>query len=313
MNDAAARLDPDAARRTARAVLARHRPGRTYDLAPLGPDGARASLVFVARHPREALVLKLWAPGLAAKAAAQVTRQRTVLAQLSTGDWRAPVVLFFDTDALCLGMEHVDTPSLSALWPSLSQPARQDALHRAGRWLGAFHAPEARDHPFRPKGQIAWLHRLLDWHSEGRRQIPDPTAFRAEVARLEEMFPDVRGRPAWRAVTHRDMHLDNLLPVPGGMVGLDFENDREDEPHRDLVWLLVDALARSERPDVTGYAAAIAQGYADRTTDPAARLFLQRLFALGIWANTPATPSRHHLARYDAARAVVACDTVLFT
>lgn len=340
-------LDAAMARARAREALGRERPGREHGLGCLkNRDEPMQSQVLVAAHPDGCLTVKLWAEDLGDKAAAQAARQRSVAQKMATGPWRAPGVLFFDPELLCLGMEYVDGPSLAALWPVMEPPAQEIALHEAGAWIAAFHRPSLRRHPFRPKGQIAWLNRLEGWQAEGARHIPEIAAFRAEVRRMEAMFDQVRGLPGTRAITHRDLHLDNLLrntaalsteqagavkdgPVNNGPVqnrsvkngpeqedaaqkdaarltGVDFENAKEDEPHRDLVWLLIDALARSDAGDPARLGAAIARGYDDRITALPARLFLQRLFALGVWAATPAAPSRRHLARYAAARLIIA-------
>lgn len=308
------RLGKDEARDTARAVLARERPGRRYGLGCLKHrEGPMASQVFCAATPGERLTFKVWAPAFAERAAAQAIRQREVAAAMGSGPHRAPAEAFFDAEALCLGMDYVDGPTLAELWPGLTSSERCAHIEQAARWIAAFHATSLRPHPFRPRGQVSWLHRLLDWHEEGRRDIPDIAAFRRETAALETMAEDIRGRPGIRAVTHRDMHLGNLIAAEDALWGIDFENPKEDEPYRDLVWLLVDAMARApgETP-MTGLAAAIARGYGDDTTDPGVRRFLQRLFAMGVWAATPANPSLRQAARHAAAREIVSWSGPLF-
>lgn len=307
MTDAAddgTKIATETARAQARAALADRYPGAQWGLGCLkNADGPLEAQVFCAAHPEQRLVVKVYAPAEGARARAQAERQRAVAMALPGG---APEVLFLDEARGVLGMDYADGPVLSALWPVLSGPERLARLEEAGRWLAALHATTARPHPFRPKGQIAWLNRLLDWHAEGTRAFPDPEAFQTEVAGLETMAREVRGTPARRAVTHRDLHLSNIVATKGGLVGLDFENAKEDEPLRDLVWLLVDAMVLApEDDDPAPLAAALARGYGPTGTTPEALLFLQRLFALGIWAATPAAPSRRHAARYLAARRII--------
>ncbi|WP_417725017.1 phosphotransferase family protein [Salipiger sp.] len=297
-------LDKAGARRIAREVLARERPGAPFGLGCLkNREDPMASQVFCADRPGTRLTVKLWAPALADKAAAQAARHRAVAARLMG----AQEVLFFDPEARCLGLSYADGPTLSELWPVLAPAARLDRLHEAGRWLAEFHHLSRRDQPFRPAGQIAWLNRLEAWFDAGERHIPDIAAFRAEVRAMEALAAEVRRRPAQRAITHRDLHLDNLVLTPAGLCGLDFENPKEDEPYRDLVWLLIHAVSLADdATPLSDFAAALARGYGDGVTEPPLRLFLQRLFALGVWAATPEAPSLRQSARYAAAREIVA-------
>ncbi|APZ54377.1 phosphotransferase family protein [Salipiger abyssi] len=307
----ATHLDKPEARALARAALAERRPGRDYGLGCLkNIDKPLRAQVFCAAHPEERLTVKVFAPAGAEKARAQAARQAAVAGALPG---RAPDVLFFDEARLVLGMTYADGPSLAALWPHLSADEARARLEDAGRWLAALHDLSAEAHPFRPKGQIAWLHRLLGWHAEGKRAIPEIAAFRAEVAALEALALELRGRPARRAVTHRDLHLSNLVATDTGLVGLDFENDRPDEPLRDLVALLVDAMAQpGTAEDLHRSAEALRRGYGETGTDPQVSLVLQRLFALGIWAATPDAPSLRQSARYLAAREILAAEAPLF-
>lgn len=174
----------------------------------------------------------------------------------------------------------------------------------AGGWLAAFHALSLRPHPFRPAGHLTWAARLLEERRNGLRAGPDPEAFASAVAGLTPLAKAARGSAAFRCVTHRDMTLANLVAGPAGSVwGIDFENAREDEPLRDLFTLALDLCAQrvraAERPATL---LALRQGYGHEIASPAARLFLQRAFALGVWANTPAQPSRRQAARLEAAR-----------
>ncbi|MCA0964420.1 phosphotransferase family protein [Salipiger bermudensis] len=304
-------LTPAEARAIARATLAEQRPGTAFGLGCLkNTDKAQRAQVFCAASPDTRLVVKVYAPASAEKARAQVARQRSVVAAWPEG---APEVLFFDEARLVLGMAYADGPSLAAV---VANRAPEDAarhLEAAGHWLVAFHGLTREAHPFRPKGHIAWLHRLLEQHDSGERAIPEVAAFRYEVTRLEAMARDVRGTPSQRAVTHRDLHLANLITTREGLVGLDFENDKPDAPLRDLVALLIDAVALSDDSEALDrHAAALSQGYGPAGSAPETVVFQQRLFALGVWANTPLEPSRRQAARYLGARQVIASEHALF-
>jgi len=304
-------LAPAEARAIARAALAEHWPGTAFGLGCLkNTDKAQRAQVFCAASPDARLVVKVYAPASADKARAQAARQRSVATAWPEG---APEVLFFDAARLVLGMAYADGPSLAAVVPKRGREGAASQLEAAGRWLQRFHGLTREAHPFRPKGQIAWLHRLLEQHDGGERTIPEVNAFRREVARLETMFQAVRGTPSQRAVTHRDLHLANLIATREGLVGLDFENAKPDEPLRDLVSLLIDAVALSDEAEALDrHAAALCKGYGPVGNTPEAVVFLQRLFALGVWANTPPEPSRRQAARYLAARQIIASERALF-
>ena len=308
-----ARLTRLEAKVLAREVLAHHRPGRAYGLGCLkNLDRPMRAQVFCAAHPSERLVVKVFAPAFAEKARAQAARQRAVAAQMHEGPWRAPEVLFFDDVRLVLGMAYAPGPSLAELWPQL--PAEMCELHleAAGSWLAALHRPTLEPGKLRPRGQLDWLAGRLRQAQRGGDAFPDIENFSRAHAGLEALFSEARGLPAPRAVTHRDLHLANLVSAEGALWGLDFENDAPDAPYRDLVALLIDALASAPEPDAPRFAAALARGYGDEITAPAARLFSQRAYALGTWARTPADPSLRQRARLKAAKMILAADKPLF-
>ncbi|MDO6584626.1 aminoglycoside phosphotransferase family protein [Salipiger sp. 1_MG-2023] len=303
-------FDLTAARQIVRRALARQWPGEAFGLGSLKPDPGAAAHVLCAASPDRLLVVKVYAPGASDKAQAQFARQQSVTKALPG---IAPEVLFFDDALRVLGMRYIDGPTLAALWPRLAPAARLMRLEQAGRWLSRFHGLSMAAHPFRPRGPLDWLAKLVESHRSGLREIPEFPIFERHVAELESFFPLVRGRPSQRAILHRDMHLSNLLAAPGGLVGLDFENTRADEPLRDLVWLLIDAMARSD-PEQYAHipGAALARGYGALMAEPAVMIFIQRMVALGIWAATPARPSQHHVARFVAARQVAELRVPLF-
>ncbi|MBR9840774.1 MAG: aminoglycoside phosphotransferase family protein [Rhodobacteraceae bacterium] len=295
-------LDLATARALVRASLAEQRPGAPHGLGSLAPvDKARRAQVFCAARPDERIVVKVYAPASADKARAQVARQRAVVTALPDA---APEVLFFDESRLVLGMAYADGPSLSALWPHLSEADRASRLQAAGHWLRRLHGTSLEPHPFRPKGQLAWLQKLIMQHEFGGRLIPDVGQFRLEVAALAEQVPEVRGTPSVRAVTHRDLHLSNLMLTSNRLIGLDFENDAPDEPMRDLVALLLDAVAHGG--GLEALSEALGEGYGSTGSIGPATLFLQRLFALGVWATTPPAPSLRQRARFVAAQRILA-------
>ncbi|MCT4369625.1 aminoglycoside phosphotransferase family protein [Yangia mangrovi] len=308
-----ARLTRPEAQALAREVLAEHRPGFSYGLGCLkNLDRPMRAQVFCAAHPREHLVVKVFAPAFAEKARAQSLRQHAVATQMSDGPWRAPEVLFFDELRLVLGMAYAPGPSLAELWPQLPAEKRDATLEAAGSWLAALHRPTLEPGKLRPRGQLDWLARLLQRAREGGNGLPDVEKFSRALSDLETLFPEIRSLPATRAVTHRDLHLANLVSAEGALWGLDFENDAPDAPYRDLVALLIDALASAPEPDAPRFAAALARGYRDDITAPAARLFAQRAYALGTWARTPAEPSLRQGARLAAAKMILAADKPLF-
>ncbi|EIE51947.1 hypothetical protein AL036_03845 [Salipiger aestuarii] len=308
---AATHIDIRTARDSARLALARHCPAGRFGLGSLRNAAAdRRAHVFCAATPDARLVVKVFAPSGGDKGRAQFARQDLVATALPG---RAPEVLFYDDELRVLGMRYVDGPSLAEIWPTLTPPEQLAKLERAGDWLAAFHALTVAPHPFRPRGPLDWLIALAESHRQRRREIPDFAVFEQHVAELQGAFPRVRGTPSQRAILHRDLHLSNLMQTRDGLVGLDFENNRPDEPLRDLVWLLVDAMARGdpEQPPHPA-ASALAAGYRQIAARADAMIFIQRLVALGIWANTTTRPSQHNVARFVAARQIAGVKEPLF-
>ena len=99
------------------------------------------------------------------------------------------------------------------------------------------------------------------------------------TAELTALADQAAGRPALQAVTHRDLHLGNLILRGNGLTyGLDFENSRPDVALRDPLMLLLDAALKGgiEAQDLPGMARAFGL---PPSPDPAPVLFFQRFLA----------------------------------
>ena len=294
----------------ARATLADMFPGRDWGLGCLkNLDQPLRAQVFCAAHPDRHLVAKVYAPAEAARAAAQAARQAKLGRALAAGPWRVPQVLGFDADRRVLVMDYAPGATLAALWPGLDPDAKAALMTRAGGWLAALHGLSRRQGKLRPARQIGWLARRLTEARDGLRPFPEIAEFAQALAQLEALVPELRGLPVPRAVTHRDLHLSNLVVSDGALWGLDVENAAEDDPARDLVALLIDAVALGG--DIAPMAAALASGYDDRDTPAELRLFLQRAYALGLWCRTPAQPSQRQALKLAAARLIIRSDAPL--
>lgn len=264
------------------------------DLLPLKPltRPLRATVFRITKAPRPAVV-KIWGPGNAAKAAAQAARQAEVARDMHSGPYRACAVLGFDADLCALVMQDAGpTPLLDIL---RDHPDRLHAIaQQAGHWLAAYHDLSLRPHPFRPKGHKTWLLRLADQCRSGTRTPPNPQALCTGLTQLADQAMDLRGLPAAKVITHRDLTLGNLIEGQDALFGIDFENTKEDAPFRDLFSLALD-LGPAGVPSLTA-------GYGVQITAPTApevTAFLCRAFALGLWANTPAAPSKRQTARLE--------------
>ncbi|PYG34466.1 aminoglycoside phosphotransferase family protein [Pelagimonas varians] len=292
----ATHLDAETAYRGASLSVRRLWPDWSGDLLPLKPLVAplRATVFRITEAPVPAVV-KIWGPGNADKAAAQTTRQCAVANLMNTGPYRASEVLAFDADLCSMVMQDAGTTTLAD--DLRDQPERLGWIAlQSGQWLANYHSHSLRPHPFRPAGHKTWLLRLVEQCGDGTRTPPKADAFVAAATHLANETLDLRGLPSAKTITHRDLTLGNLIQGEDALFGIDFENAREDEPFRDLFSLALD-LGQAGLP-------ALAQGYGPQTADPKVAAFLCRAFALGLWANTPATPSKRQAARLKMAQAL---------
>ncbi|MBY6161446.1 aminoglycoside phosphotransferase family protein [Mameliella alba] len=270
-------------------------PGWAGSFVPLrqGPD----TWVYRLSGGPVPAVVKVWAEGDEEKSERQALRQAEVAARLA-GPYRASGVLWFEAGVMV--MEDVCGPDFRR---RLETDTAEEVLRDAGHWLAAFHGLTLRRRTFWPKGQVNWLSRISAEVNGGTRTPPRPAGFVKAAQAVASMRAKVRGLPATRAVTHRDLTLSNLVHGPGNNTwGIDFENAKEDEPLRDVFSLALDALCETGE---TAPLAALRQGYGDEVTAPAVRLFLQRCFALGVWANTPPDPTAHQAQRWTCARQIL--------
>ena len=286
-------LPPDQA---ARAALARLWPDFAGGLTRL--QGGSLASVFRASGTPQPAVVKVWTAEAQAKAAQQAQRQMAVAQAMTDPQNRAAEVLSWQPEIPALVMEDAGPMSLR----DQASRAPLATLRRAGAWIEAFHATTQRPHPFRPAGHVNHLRRLIDQGETGQRQMPRFAQFRATALRIAETGKALRGHPAFRCVTHRDLTLSNLMAAPdGAVIGIDFENDRQDEPLRDVFALAMDSVPIAQDTGTGDLFAAASGAYGRRLAGDDTRLFMQRALALGYWARTPPRPSLRQAAPLSAA------------
>jgi aminoglycoside phosphotransferase (APT) family kinase protein len=306
VNSPAPLLDADSARRRAGAVLRDIWPEWTGTLTALRPIETRLpALPFRVTGWPVPAVVKVWAPDLADKAARQAARQTVVADGMGAdGPYRAARVLHFSADACALVMQDCSGQDFEEAMEQADTTRAERLTTQAGAWIAAHHQLSLRQAPLRPAGHLRWLDRLVRMGESGERDIPDLPLFRQEVAGMHRLFDAVRRRPTIRAVVHNDMNAGNLLiSADGAIWGIDFENDKEDDPLRDLFALGVEICAFSafgqDRPRALD---CLTSGYGEQRGDPLVRLFLQRTFSLGLWARTPNSASYRQQARFVVAQ-----------
>jgi hypothetical protein len=146
----------------------------------------------------------------------------------------------------------------------------------------------------------SWLLRLANDCQTQKRTPPNATQLIEAATHHADTAMALRGLPSAKAITHRDLTLGNLIQGPDAIWGIDFENTKEDEPFRDVFSLAVDLGPAG--------LAALLKGYGPQMAAPKVTAFLCRAFALGLWANTPAVPSKRQAARLDVAMSLVDVD-----
>ncbi|MGH1413180.1 MAG: aminoglycoside phosphotransferase family protein [Pelagimonas sp.] len=277
-------------------------PGEHGELLPLKSlSKPLRATPFRVTGGEQPAVIKVWGPGNAAKAAAQASRQNTVAKAMAQGAFRAVPVLGFDPDRTALLMPDIPGNTFETIAQDRPETVT-DLAEKAGVWLRVFHALSLRPAPFRPAGHKAWLDKLVAQTRDGQRNIPDPAHFCACAQHISNSAMHLRKRPATKAVTHRDLTFGNLILDETGTVwGIDFENDREDEPLRDVFSLGIDLHVHGSQ----GAFDTLKRAYGDTLTDPQVKAFLMSCFSLGLWANTPAVPSKRHAKRLKAAQSMI--------
>lgn len=290
------------------AALAEFRPGRAFALESLGgtvwrarPEGGGAWLV-----------VKCAGPSGAAQLAQQARRLRQVWRHLRDDALaRVPRPWHLTADGTALVMEDaLGRQAALAWWPAMEFDLCLRQLQRFGDWIGAFHAPTLQGVAFDPGPHLRWLAR-----------IEAPTDDLAAPGLLAAARA-ADGKPALQAVTHRDLHLKNLILRQGGAVfGLDFENGKPDVALRDPLMLLVDAALRGgfdrDAMLLARAAAALWRGYRARIGPtlpqaPEAALFFQRFHSTAALARLGAPEGEGSRRRAELHRMIQALHAPLF-
>ncbi len=300
-------LNAEAAQSTALRVLSRFWPDWKGALIPLKPlsKPLRATPFRVTGGPVPA-VIKVWGPGNLAKATAQADRQRDVAGFLGKAPHRAPAVLDYDPSQCALLMQDTCGDPLDAVLDSAAADDADAILTKVGGWIAALHTPSRQSQPFRPKGHIAWLDKLANQVRTGARTPPDAQGFSTAASQIASDGLALRGKPSTRAITHKDLTPGNLMVDRAGTIwGIDFENAAMDEPLRDLFSVSAALMALSPHGTRRAAITALFSGYGDLQTNPDVARFLFRAFALGLWARTPAEPSRRQAQLWAAAQEIL--------
>ena len=250
-----------------------------------------AVFVFRARlGPELSVVAKICAP---ARLAPYAQRLIAVHPGMAQGRYLVPEPYLHDAERGLLLMEDTWGQRADALF--LQGPEqRERVLQSAGAWVARYHRQSRVQAAFKPDPHVNWIRKAIAGHKSGARPIPDCDGLRALLPDLDALAEAARGGMVWRAITHRDFHLRNLMIRKRGRVyGLDFENAARDDCLRDLLFFLADC-ARVERTAPTPHnlkltAQGLLQSYGQATADTSVRLFFQMFFAMATWAGLDAT------------------------
>ena len=268
-----------------RAALAQALPNTPCTLVALN-DGGGAQAGFVMRvTPATGGSLIAKVTGAPAALTAQARRLAATHPRMKSGLLRVPEPLLHDASLGVLLMEDGWGQRAETLWRQGGAPALR-AMQAAGRWLHRFHGLTLRAAVFSATPHLNWLTRSLEAQAAGTRAIPDFAALSAHLPRLQALAKAADGQPSPRCITHRDFHLRNLVIRPKGRIyGLDFENDRPEDPLRDILFLLTDAgLTAPDGCDLTAAIAAFHTAYGPLPAAPQVAEFLHLYHMLSAWA-----------------------------
>lgn len=254
--------------------------------------------VFRARlAPDLSVVAKVSDP---ARLAPYANRLIAVHPGMAQGRYQVPEPILYDADHGLLLMEDTWGQRADALFLQ-GQDDRARVLQSAGAWIARFHRQSRVQAVFNPDPHVNWIRKAIAGHKSGARPIPDCDGLRALLPDLDALAETARGGMVWRAITHRDFHLRNLMIRKRGRVyGLDFENAARDDCLRDLLFFLADCaklqLAAPTAQSLQATAQALLQAYGQATAETSVRRFFQLAFAMASWAGldtaTPPGPKR---------------------
>ena len=304
----AAMIDFETAAETALRRAAELFPGQEITLAPLR-DATRGQEHWLfrcsARGGGAPIICKIGAPtvGGRARLARQAERLRWATETIRDPACKTPRLIAHDPQGNALVMEDAGGMSLHLRLMALPDVgAAHPLLGAAARWLAGFHRPTATVAAFAPRPHLATIYRRLD--SVEAEALPERAAFMAALSRLEALAPVARGKPVLRCVTHRDFHPRNLVMSDEGSVyGIDFENEKQDEALRDLLFFLLDFSVRwfekpSGRADLQRAARVFVDAYGDGHTASEVTEFFQLFMVLNSWSRLDARrldkPVRRH-------------------
>lgn len=281
-----------------RAALAQHLPDTPCALLPLN-DGGRAQAGFVLRvTPATGGSLIAKVTGDPAALTAQARRLAATHPRMKSGPLRVPEPLFHAPALGVLLMEDGWGQRAETLWRQGGAPALR-AMGAAGRWLHRFHVLSLRAAVFSATPHLNWLTRSLEAQAADTRAIPDFDTLSAHLPRLRALAAAAEGQPSPRCITHRDFHLRNLVIRPKGRIyGLDFENDRPEDPLRDILFFLTDAtLTAPDDSDLPAAITAFHAAYGPLPAAPQVAGFLHLYHMLSAWAgldesSAPLGPNR---------------------
>lgn len=280
----------------AQIALAEARPAHRYSLDWLAADNPRPQATLFRARPEQGgqgLVVKVVPADLieVSRLAAQFRRQRQAWRSLQDNPrFRVPRAFHLGAAGRAMVMEDARGQTFAQLW-AVPQPeaTRHEHLHRIGGWIGCYHGISLAEAAFDPAPHLHWIEKLT---AEAEPQALSAVAPR--LAALSHAAETARGRPALAAITHRDLHLKNLILRPDGRTyGIDLENARTDVALRDLQFVLLDAAARAEAEDqpmrLVAFASRLWRGYRTETgtrlrQSREAALFFQRFQALAALA-----------------------------
>ncbi len=257
------------------------------------PEGLRLVLLFSpgksAEAAQENLVYKYKsAPTDPARFQAEIAAHRRAFQVM--GAARVPELLSVDEKAQSLLLRHVpgQTVQDALELADLGLADAEDAMRRAGAWIGAFHRATRREtRRIQPDAMRRWAEEMTEQVRRRQTDVPRRDLFLKYAAEIPAFCEAARGAETPISESHGDFHLRNLILARDSVYGVDFCETSLRPPAHDLSMFVLRYRVRFGGPAEAAPLRAFWEGYGGQEEVAAAFRYLLPIQLLSDWRRIP--------------------------